>query len=228
MVRLFPARANTKQEFDLKLKPLEIKKQEFRRSMRGYDIDEVSSFLEMVAGNYEEIQRELNKLRGNEAVIKKELENYKHVEKTLRSTLHNLQESSQQSKANSKKEAELIIREAEVKATELVEKAKNQVDRIRDEGRLLLTQKESLVKRLKHLLSSQMELIKMLETDDKEVVQKDSAEKISNTVDKSKNEKRKVSMGGIVQSKQKDGNEEQAGQQIDRIIENLEKQKHNK
>ena len=212
----------------MKLTPLEIKKQEFRRSMRGYDIDEVSSFLEMVAENYEELQRELNKLRGNEAVIKKELENYKHVEKTLRSTLHNLQESSQQSKANSKKEAELIIREAEVKATELVEKAKNQVDRIRDEGRLLLTQKESLAKRLKHLLSSQMELIKMLEIDEKEVVQKKSTEKISDASEKSQKEKRKVSIGGIVQSKQKDGDEKQAGQQIDRIIENLEKQKQNK
>ena len=112
----------------------------------------------------------------------------------------------------------MIVREAEVKAAELIEKAKNQVDRIKDETRLLKSQKESLAKRLKHLLSSHIELIKMLEMDDLEVVP--SAQELH------KEKKGKIKVDGIIQSPDSQGKREEAkmGNDIDRIIKNLEKQ----
>lgn len=203
----------------MKLTPLEIKKQEFRKTMRGYDPDEVNSFLEMVSENYEEVQRELNSFRENEAVIMKELENYKSVEKTLRTTLHSLQESSQQSRANNEKEGVLIVKEAEVKAAEIIEKAKNNVDRIRDEERLLKSQKESLVKRLKHLLTSHLELIKMLEIEEETVIKKAKSEPHPQQA------AGKIKVNGLVQSGNilEKENEPEVGHEIDRIIKNLEK-----
>lgn len=203
----------------MKLTPLEIKKQEFRKTMRGYDPDEVNSFLEMVSENYEDVQRELNSFRDNEAVIRKELENYKSVEKTLRTTLHSLQESSQQSRANNEKEGVLIVKEAEIKAAEIIEKAKNKVDRIRDEARLLKSQKESLVKRLKHLLTSHLELIKMLEIEEETVPKKAKSEAPPQQAPG------KIKVNGLVQSGNINDkeNEPDVGQEIDRIIKNLEK-----
>jgi len=220
------------ESISLKLTPLEIKKQEFKKSMRGYDADEVISFLDMVAANYEEMQAELSQYKEQSAVMTRELENYKNVEKTLRSTLVNLQESAEQSKANSEKEGSLIIKEAQVKAAETIEKAKNQTDRIKDEIRLLKSQKESLVKRLKHLLSSHLELIDMLEIEEEPVNSEDKGKTIINkesipVVSHQEEKQKKLRVSGIVQSNKTIGeeNNDTMGTEIDKIIENLEKQK---
>jgi cell division initiation protein len=204
----------------MRLTPLDIKKQEFRRTMRGYDPAEVESFLEMVAASYEELLTDLNNYRTETEVKQRELDKTQEVENTLRSTLNNLQQTSQQNLANSEKEAALIIREAEVKAAELIDKARNKVDRVREDTRLLQAQKESLVRRLRHLLKSQLELISMLEKDDVSPTQKN---KPKVTAAKSTSEPvKRISKNGIVA--QKDGRPTQDVQaDIERMLRDLPK-----
>jgi cell division initiation protein len=204
----------------MRLTPLDIKKQEFRRTMRGYDPTEVESFLEMVAASYEELLTDLNNYRTETEVKQRELDKTQEVENTLRSTLNNLQQTSQQNLANSEKEAALIIREAEVKAAELIDKARNKVDRVREDTRLLQAQKESLVRRLRHLLNSQLELISMLEKDDVSPTQKNKPQV---TAAKSTSEPvKRISKNGIVA--QKDGRPTQDVQaDIERMLRDLPK-----
>ncbi len=150
----------------MKLTPIEIKNQEFKKSMRGYDTVEVDTFLELVAEKYNQLLEENQKLSKQNLIFETELNNYREVEKTLKATLKNVQESSQISKENSQKEAGLIKKEAELAAAQLLEKTRLQVLKMREEIVNLTNQKHSFINRLKHVLSSQMELLEILETDD--------------------------------------------------------------
>jgi cell division initiation protein len=150
----------------LKLTPIEIRKQEFKKSMRGYDAVEVDTFLETVAKECERTESENEKLQKEVGALKAELKHFKDAEKTLKQTLYNVQETSQQSRENSQKEASIVKKEAELAAANILEKAKLNVHKMRDEINALKQQKESFISRLRHLLSSQLELIDVLEIDD--------------------------------------------------------------
>jgi cell division initiation protein len=150
----------------LKLTPLDIKKQEFKRTFRGFDPVEVETFLEMVAEEYEALIREKNNLSDEVLKLRTQLRDYQEVEKTLKQTLMSAQQTIDQSKENSKKEADLIIREAEIRAEELLESTKIKLSEMKNELLLIKSQRVSFAKRLKQLLESQLELIGVLEIED--------------------------------------------------------------
>jgi cell division initiation protein len=150
----------------LKITPLDIKKQEFKKSMRGFDPVEVEAFLEMIAEEYEAVIRERNHLSDEVLKLRTQLKDYQQVEKTFKESLMKAQQTIEQSRENSKHEAELIIREAELKADKILESTKIQLSEMKNELMLVKSQKDSFAKRLKHLLESQLELIGVLEIDD--------------------------------------------------------------
>ena len=98
----------------MKLTPLDIKKQEFRKVMRGYDQIEVETFLEMVSDEFETLIKEKNHLSDEVLKLKTQLKDYQEVEKTFKESLMSAQETINQSRDNSKREASLIIKEAEL------------------------------------------------------------------------------------------------------------------
>jgi cell division initiation protein len=79
------------------------------------------------------------------------------------------QEASGRSIENSRKEGQLIIQEAELKANQLLDRARMDLSRTREEISNLRSKKESIVSRLKVLLNSEIDLIKALEVDDDEL-----------------------------------------------------------
>jgi cell division initiation protein len=150
----------------LKLTPIEIKQQEFKRVMRGYDTVEVDTFMEMIGAEFEKILSDTLRYEKKIIALEAELSNFKEVESTLKQTLMNVQENSDKSFANSKKEASLIRKEAELQAQKLVENARRERDVMNEEVVTLKTQKKSLISRLRHVLTSQLELMDVLEIDD--------------------------------------------------------------
>ncbi len=150
----------------MKITPLEIKKQQFKKTMRGYDTVEVDTFLEMVSNDLEEYFKENRDLRDRILELETQLVDYKNMEKTLQQTLMQAQEASGKSIENSRKEADLIIREAEVKASEIVEKARGDFARAKEEISTLKARKESMLAKMKILLSSELDLIRALEIED--------------------------------------------------------------
>ena len=157
--------------------------------MRGYDSVEVDTFLELVAGQYENLLLENENAQKQLIAMEAELKHFKEVERTLKQTLYNVQESSQLSKENSQKEATLVIREAELAAAQLTEKAKLDVQKMMEEVSQLSQQKKSISARLRHLLSSQLELLEVLDLDDEDIVDlKDRTKKVfsGRAVDKAK------------------------------------------
>ncbi|HOV98458.1 MAG TPA: DivIVA domain-containing protein [Bacteroidota bacterium] len=152
----------------MKITPLEIKRQQFKKVMRGYDTVEVDTFLEMISNEMEELTR-LNKEYKDQIIeLETQLSDYKNIEKTLQQTLMQAQETTGKSIENCKKEAELIIKEAELKASQILEKARLDFSRVKEEITTLKARKESIISKLKVLLTSEIDLLRAIELDDEE------------------------------------------------------------
>ena len=152
----------------MKISPLEIKRQKFKKAMRGYDPVEVETFLEMVSNEVEDLIGENRDQKDQLLQQETQLADYKNIEKTLQQTLMQAQETSGKSIENSKREAEIIIKEAEIKASQIVEKARLDFSHVKEEISQLKARKESILSRMKVLLSSELNLIKALGIDDDE------------------------------------------------------------
>lgn len=149
----------------MKITPLEIKRQQFKKGMRGYDAVEVETFLEMLSNEVEQLLRENKDLRDKAIEFETQLADYRNMEKTLQQTLMQAQEASGKSIENSRKEASLILQEAQIKASQIVEKARLDFAHAKEEIATLRARKDSILSKLKVLLKSEIDLISALEID---------------------------------------------------------------
>jgi len=147
----------------MKLTPLDIKKQEFKKVMRGYDPVEVDTFMDMMANEFEDLLKQQKETRDKIVELETQLKDYRQIEKTLQQTLLQAQEATGRTYESARREAELIVREAEGKAAKLVEQANSDLNRTIIELMNLKARRESLIGRLRVLLSSELDLIKTME-----------------------------------------------------------------
>jgi len=145
----------------LKISPVEIKQQEFQKKMRGYDPDEVQSFLEKLADDLDELQKENEVLKSELDKAKEELTEFKKIEKNLQDTLLKAQDSASKSLEASKKQSALIIKEAELKASQIIDKARENTDEIRNAVINLREEKDLIIAKLKAIVSSQANLLEL-------------------------------------------------------------------
>jgi cell division initiation protein len=150
----------------MKLTPIEIKNKRFATKLRGYDPSEVTSYLESVAAMCEEIQKQNARLNDRIVELETKLVDYTSMEKAIQQTFMQAQETGGKAVENSRKEAQLIIHEAELKATQILDKARTDLTTVKEQVTILKARKDSIVTRLKMLLNSELDLIKALEVDE--------------------------------------------------------------
>lgn len=147
----------------MKLTPLDIRKQEFKKVMRGYDPVEVDTFMDMVAREFEDLLKQQKEARDQAAELATQLKDYRQIEKTLQQTLLQAQETGGKLYENARKEAELILRDAEMRGAKILEQANADLFRLNNEIQELRGRRASLINRLRVLLSSELDLLKSLE-----------------------------------------------------------------
>ena len=145
----------------MKLTPIDIRKWEFKKGLRGYDKYEVQAFLELAAEEFEKLQQDRREFEQKSKRLEKEIEEYRRVEKSLQDTLVSAKETTDRSMENSRKEAELIVGDAELHADKILEGARKKASRIEDEITRLTVLRDSFSVKLKSILSSQVELLDM-------------------------------------------------------------------
>ncbi len=114
------------------LTPLDIQQQRFRTAFRGYETKEVETFLEQAAAAFEELQRET--LRLNEELTRSaaEIEEFKRREGTIKRALLHSQKVLDQMQENARREADVIVAEAENKAEKILQHAQGRVAQLQD------------------------------------------------------------------------------------------------
>lgn len=143
------------------ISPLSIKKQEFNSSLRGYDKEEVEAFLEKLADDFEELQQENESIKRQLDDANLRLSEFARIEKSLQDTLLKAQDSSTKAIESTKKQTGLMIKEAEIKASQIIEKAKNYAEEIRNSVINLKEEKDLIIAKLKAIVNSQARLLDM-------------------------------------------------------------------
>ncbi|MCZ6767248.1 MAG: DivIVA domain-containing protein, partial [bacterium] len=149
----------------MRLTPLDIRKQEFKKAMRGLEADEVHAFLATVADEYEAVLNDNKALRERLIELDDKVAEYRNMEKTLRDTLLTAERVTVEAKDNARREANLIVKEAQIEAEKSVRDIKQEAMNIRHEIQNLKRQRDSYLMRMKMLVESHLKFLETAETD---------------------------------------------------------------
>lgn len=141
------------------LTPLDIHNKEFGRRLRGYDEDDVNEFLDQIIKDYEWYIRENKELQNQVAGLQERLDHFANIEETLSKTIIVAQEAADEVRNNSKKEAQLIVKEAEKNADRIINEALSKARKIALEIEELKKQASIYRTRFKTLVEAQLELL---------------------------------------------------------------------
>ena len=117
----------------MRITPLDIQQKNFPMKFRGFDVEEVYAFLEVIREEMEELLRENANLKENVQRADVQVREFKDMETTLRETLITAQQMVEDYKLNARKEAELLIREAELRADNMLKDAHEKVIKIHED-----------------------------------------------------------------------------------------------
>lgn len=144
----------------MSLTPLDIHNKEFGRRIRGYDEDEVNEFLDQVIKDYEALIRENKELQEQVLTMQEKVSHFSSIEETLSKTIILAQETADEVKNNSKKEAQLIIKEAEKNADRIINESLGKSRKVAIEVEELKKQASIYRTRFRSLLEAQLEMLK--------------------------------------------------------------------
>ncbi|PHX91320.1 MAG: hypothetical protein CK534_01265 [Nitrospirae bacterium] len=149
----------------MRITPLDIQQMVFRVGFRGYDKDEVNRFLEELAQTVESLTLDSTLQRERILSLEQQLAELKRTESTLSSTLLSVQTLAEDLKRNAQREADLVVKEAELKAGELIRQAR--VDLTDTQRDLSALQKQRLLM-VERLRASLRMFERMLEVEEQE------------------------------------------------------------
>jgi len=114
--------------------PMDIRQQQFTLKLfRGFDVQEVDTFLEDVANDYEQLLKENALLKEQLMDLEERARGTAEREKVLQETLVTTQRMVEEWKENARREAQLLVREAELQGEKLLEEARAEEARIRNQ-----------------------------------------------------------------------------------------------
>jgi cell division initiation protein len=143
----------------MRITPLDIQQKQFPMKFRGFDVEEVYAFLELVREEMEDLLRENASLKENMQRAENQIKEYKDMETTLRETLLTAQQMVEDYKTNARKEAELLVKEAELKADALIKEAQEKVIKIHEDIVDLKGIRRHFKEEMKRLVESHLRMI---------------------------------------------------------------------
>ena len=143
----------------MRITPLDIQQKQFPYKLRGFDDEEVYAFLELIREEREDLLRENASLKENAIRLEKQIKEHKDMETTLRETLVTAQQMVEEYKSNARKEAELLVKEAELRADAIVKDAQEKVIKIHEDIVDLKGIRRHFKEELKRLIEGHLKMI---------------------------------------------------------------------
>lgn len=148
----------------MKITPLDIQQQQFKgKIFGGLDPEEVDAFLQTISQEMEDLSRENSELKEQ---IRRNAETAAEMssrESQLRETMLAAQKITEEMKANSQKEATLIISEAEIKADAILADANVKLAQLGSQIQDLRREKIQFETALKSLIDTHYKMLALNE-----------------------------------------------------------------
>jgi len=145
----------------MKITPIDISGHRFGKRMRGYDQEEVRSFLNLVSAEFERIVIDNNALKEELAQIKAGIADYKERERILKETLLTAQKLAEDIKEEARKEAQLVVREAELKGSQLLDQAARKAGQLEAVIQSLRVERDAFEQRIRGAVEQHLRLLDM-------------------------------------------------------------------
>ena len=148
----------------MKISPMDIQRQVFSTRLRGFDQEEVRAFLAVVAEELAALQRDKDTVEQQLRHLEQIVGEHRERETILKNTLLTAQKASEDIRESARKEAETVVKQAELQGDRLLELAQaraHEVERgileLRAHRTAVRTDVRALITRLTHLLDLQEE-----------------------------------------------------------------------
>lgn len=150
----------------MQMTPLDIRNKTFSKGIRGCRSEEVETFLETVSLEFEAAYTENFELREKTKVLESEIVHYRQLENTLQQTLVLAQQTAEEVKETARREAALMLREAEQDQLSKVSETQVKLEKLKEEIQGLSTTHALLRTQLKSFLLAHLDLDKLQERSD--------------------------------------------------------------
>jgi len=151
----------------MRLTPMDINNRKFNKSIRGYDTEEVENFLQMASQDLEELISENVDLKKQVERLEDSLKDLKERENILKDTMLLAQKTKEEIKTNAIKEADIIIRESEMKSEKIISDAQKKSEFIQNEINLLVETKTKLISKIENAVVYTENFLESLREDTK-------------------------------------------------------------
>jgi cell division initiation protein len=139
--------------------PLDIQQKRFHVAFRGYDRKEVEDFLDLVRDEMENLVREVTELREFRQTYDERMREYKEREETLKNTMVTTQKLAEDVKEHARKEATVIIKDAEVRSQQIVARSQEEKVKLEAEIHELRRRRHHAIQDLKKVLQMHLEMV---------------------------------------------------------------------
>ena len=143
----------------MKVTPLDIQQKRFHVAFRGYERTEVEAFLDVVREEMEGLVREVTELREFRDTYDERMRDYRDREDTLKSTMITTHKLAEDIRENARKEAQLMVKDAEIKYQQTLERAREERLRLESELIELRRQKHHFLQDMRKMLQMHQEMV---------------------------------------------------------------------
>lgn len=139
--------------------PMDIHNKEFEKGFRGYDTDAVDAFLSELVHDYEVLYRDNREMTDKIEQLEKRLAQYEQMEETMNNTLVLAQETGESVKSAARKEADLIIQEADQQRKQILEDAERSLREGQEQYAVMRNEIAVFKAKMESILTSQLQLL---------------------------------------------------------------------
>jgi cell division initiation protein len=156
----------------MKVTPLDIQQKRFHIAFRGFERTEVEAFLDVVREEMEGLVREVTELREFHETYNERMREYREREETLKNTMITTHKLAEDIKESSKKEAQLIVKDAEVKYQQILERAREEKLRLESNIIELQRQKHHFLQDMRKMIQMHQEMVSFEEAGSESTAEK--------------------------------------------------------
>ena len=148
----------------MNVSPLDIQQKRFHIAFRGYHRKEVDAFLDQVRDEMESLVREATELREFRQAYDERMREHQERENTLKNTMVTTQKLAEDLKENARREADVIVKDAELRSRQLITRAQEDRVRLEAETHELRRRRHHAIQDLKKVLQMHLEMVNFEET----------------------------------------------------------------
>jgi cell division initiation protein len=145
----------------MRITPIDIQQQSFKSRPMGYDKAGVDQFLEILAGEMERLLRQNQDLQEELTHARNALNEMRAREAMLKETLLTTQKVTDELKANARREVDLLLADAELRAERVIMTAEERRLQLVDEIREIKRQRIDFEETLRSLLEKHMRMLEL-------------------------------------------------------------------